>query len=391
MRWSVVLLLAACDRLIGIEDPHGVGPGGDGGSLDGSGSGSGSGSDGAMGSCSAAGASFGAAVSNSATGVVGFAVGDLDKNGTRDLAVAVQTDVGVMFDDGTGKFPSGIRKIRPGENVPADDVLIADLDGDGRNDVLSWPSGGAVQINLHDTASTTAFLADSAPNFGIAATQVFVGELNASGTLDLAITDGTSTKIFLGAGGGQYTGPTDTLAAAAVGVADIDGDGADDVIVRLPGQHIGVAFSNGDGTFTVGSIGTGVRASAGKFSTDAHPALIVDRGDGSVGVIRQTAARTFAAEAVVFAHLAFNPGTHAIQIVDANGDGRDDVIGDGELVTQCGPPAPPGGVSQATDHPLGFGIANPAVSALADLDKDGKPDAIQIDVQHSGVFVSLQQ
>ena len=395
----MMFALIGCDRILGITDPHGVGPGGDSGVRDGNGSGDGNTmpgdgkvADGAMTACGGVAPVFGGAKSNGATGAVAVAVADLDTNGSPDLAVAVQTDIGVMFNDGTGTF-SPTRKIRPGEDVAADDVLVADVDGDGRNDVVSV-SSGVLSVNLHDSSSKTAFLAaDSIPST-LSTTAMFAGQMDGSGGKDLVITDGSKTNLLLSIGGAAFT-VSASFSGRAVGIADVDGDGKLDVLAIINNNQPAVAFGDGAGGLgAVTAVGTGSpvarRFAPGVFSTDAHRALIADDGSGGIRVIRQTAARTFGAQTLLFQHLPGEPGgAHGLEIADINADSRDDVVGNGALVTQC--PGPPGTIAQMTDMPVELGIANPIQTILVDVDNDTHPDAVQVDAQNSGVFVSLQQ
>ena len=381
MRWAALLLLVGCDRLIGIEDPRGVGGGTDGGRLDGAG-----GPD-ASEPCHAAMPTYGQPASYPVTGAQGFAVGDLDGDGDVDIAIATQTDVVLLFNDGTGHFGAN-RKIRPGENVAADDVAIADVDGDGRNDVVSWSSSG-LQVNLHD-ATTSGFLAaQSVPG---AATAVFAGQLDGAGGVDLAVVDDANQTHVLLADASMPGGFVDhaTLAATAVALADVDSDGNLDLVMTFSGtSQLGVAYGDGAGTLALATLGVPAvadRAASGKFSTDAHLALVASTSAGTITVYRQTSARTFSDGAQIFSGLRVDPADRDFEIADANHDGRDDVVGFGQAVTQCTTPGPFGEISQQAGFAATYGDPTPTRARLIDVNGDGHPDVVETALGNVEVF-----
>ena len=149
----------------------------------------------------------------SAGGSTGAAVGDFNKDGKMDLAVANQFGtINVFLGNGNGTF-----------NTP---LVLSDV----------HPFGGCCQGNPIPIS-------------------IAVGDFNLDGNLDLLVGDANSDlsnaglvatnqnvglQLFLGNGDGTFTGPQDYLAGAQsnpVVVGDFNRDGAPDVAAGDPGEN----------------------------------------------------------------------------------------------------------------------------------------------------------
>ena len=184
------------------------------------------------------------------------AAGNLDDDGNLDLAVGrFQTnDVVLLFGDGTGNFtrgPSIAVPRRPG------DLNIADIDGDGLSDIAVVAGiGNRIAIVSRDADGNWRMRAEA----GTSAwpTSVEVGELDGDDGVELVGATNLGEGLFIAelvppgidlepklsireqpAGGGAFD----------VAIADLDGDGYNDVTVTNKfADDITVFRNTGDGT-----------------------------------------------------------------------------------------------------------------------------------------------
>jgi hypothetical protein len=234
-------------------------------------------------------------------------------------------------------------------------VAVADLDGDGRPDVLS---------------ATTVFTTTYQPGY-------------------LTVRRRSPNPSF------AFDAPVRTttcLDPGALAVGDIDGDGAPDVAVACRGTATAGSYQVAYHLKAGGPAGgfapptllpTGAsRPSAVRLADldgDGHPDLLMADGAGSLLVMTQRAGG--AAFDPVVVHTTFDEPSVALSVADLDGDGRLDVA-----VASAGPPGYPGSVAVFTQDPspaapgtlltpvLYQGYVGPLSLVAADLSGDGRPD-----------------
>src|SRR5439155_755754 len=136
-------------------------------------------------------------------------------------------------------------------------VAVGDLDGDGRPDLVTANTGGnnvSVLLGRGD-GTFAAQQAAPAPARGLRPFAVAVADVNGDGRRDLITANkGDSTvSVLLGNGDGSFR-PQQTFAVGrgvdAVTVADVNGDHKPDIVAANLGDGtVSVLVGNGDGSF----------------------------------------------------------------------------------------------------------------------------------------------
>ena len=180
----------------------------------------------------------------------------VDFNGDRRADVAGPDDnqhLGVAFGVGAGTFDRIARypEDQPLASLIQTVVATADLDGNGRPDVLAIHVGDGISVWLTDSRGQLT-RARGVPDSSLARSSdpdapgfLATGDFNGDGRLDLAAAT-FSPRYALGLACGHRDGSFDALApyvdtspgsahagqrVVAVGAGDVDGDGRDDLIV----------------------------------------------------------------------------------------------------------------------------------------------------------------
>lgn len=203
--------------------------------------------------------------------------GDFNGDGNQDLfAIDAATNGGqILLGKGDGTFASPI----PTHLTPP--TLIADLNGDGRDDLLysnfsisssSFVNGVTSLISQGD-GTFTQFTVPLGVHTG-ALDFIAVADFDGDGKPDLAAVSETQMQIFHGNGDGSFATPGRSIAlnlpaGAAINIlsltaADFDGDGHKDLAVRVrisptvftPRDELLLFYGNGDGTFSAPTTAT---------------------------------------------------------------------------------------------------------------------------------------
>ena len=209
------------------------------------------------------------------------AVGDLNGDGSADVALTDAVGVKVIMHTGAASattFAAPVSVFTQTQNLNlqgANIIAIADVDGDGLNDLVitdPGPTGGmspTVNILIQDPANHGSFLA--AVSYPIAQQDIpqsiVMADLQGTGKLDIVIGElhGVTVLLHDPVNPGKYLAATTYAAAGANGItiADVNGDGKPDIVVSngatnptvsgVVTTHPGVLLQS---TATPGSFGT---------------------------------------------------------------------------------------------------------------------------------------
>lgn len=319
----------------------------------------------------------------------GVSVGDIDRDGDLDVMLAKGRHWPLhnlaMINDGKGHFT------RQPITVSADrtySTALADLDGDGDLDLVvsnDRPDRKLVYLNDgkgHFRESST--FGDSTWS----TRYVTVSDLNGDSRPDLIVANRGSNPekpkpsfVCLNDGKGAFPSclPLATQSATIIVASDLDGDGKIDLLVphRDGGQSL-IFWNDGTGTFKappaiVGPEKSTIRAAvAADIDGDGATDIVVGDANTGLFVYRNTGMRTFATPVALGRNEA---RPYSLALVDLNKDGNLDIVvgydeAPGELYFNQGAGQQLKFVMKNWNDGKGilYGVA------IGDLDGDGWPD-----------------
>ena len=208
-----------------------------------------------------------------------IAVSELTGDGIPDLLVGAQGDNSLRLHrgnatagvpNGTFGFASGLGTLLGTPRA----VAIADVDEDGIDDILTATDATVVRMRGLGTAGVangTFGIKQSTP-VGMSCYDLAVHDFDADGVLDLAVSGDGGLRILRGVGNngrgdGSFALPTAYAAGVSPGrlaVADLNADGADDIVVCDRGDSLVRVFvGNRTAGVPNGTFSTGVAYGAG--------------------------------------------------------------------------------------------------------------------------------
>ncbi len=238
-------------------------------------------------------------------------VSDFDGDGEADVAASNSSsyylnpnDVAVLFGNGTGAL-TGLT--RYGTGAKPMDLVAADFNDDGAPDIATANNTtDTLSVLLNNGDGTFAAKVDysfsSSPQYEHEPTSIHAGDFNGDGVLDLVVGhwmyhvsvllgekdgNGAPTGTF---GASQYI-PTTTNGAGGLRVADLNLDGADDIV---SGTHNGPAkvqilLNDRNGDFTSNAVDSsqyGEDLALTDFDGDGFPDILVtDENNGYANIL----------------------------------------------------------------------------------------------------------
>lgn len=261
-----------------------------------------------------------------------MAVGDFNKDGRMDLAVAnIQSNhISILINSGGGIFQP---QVKLGIGKISESVLVGDFNGDGNPDLVVGVGDGSKIIlgNGDGTFQQPFFLSGGSARV--------TADFNGDGKLDLAYFTAFDVDVQLGNGDGTFQPPvvSPTQNQQSLLVMDFNGDGKPDLLASLTSSGISGGFvlllGKGDGSFQTPletDTALGGLITAADFNDDGKVdvALATFGGDsmgllGKVALFLGNGDGTFQTER----DFDYEPGDYPTYIIaaDFNGDGKSDV------------------------------------------------------------------
>ena len=257
-------------------------------------------------------------------------------NGDGKLDLAVETSfsltqrVSVLLGNGDGTFQPRVDYSFSGLSQP-NAIQVSDFNNDAKTDVVVVNGSGATVFlgNGDGTLGTPANYGGS--NF---ATSVAVGDFNADGKIDLAVSSYGAgpngvVSVMLGKGDGTFFPPVNYSSAVSpfsIVKADFNGDGKLDLATaNIQVDNVSVLLGNGDGTFQAFVNYATPRLfpyelSVGDLNNDGKSDIVVVGGGSGLSILKGKGDGTFQES------VNFEAGARFVINLDLNGDSKLDLI-----------------------------------------------------------------
>jgi hypothetical protein len=310
-------------------------------------------------------------------------LGDVNGDGKQDIVgfgdAGVYSSLSTGFSFGQARFVVNEFGYNQGWRIANHPRVLADVNGDGKQDIVGFANEGVYVSLSTSTATAPAFSTATRwlENFGVnqgwqvAKHPRFLADANGDGRQDVVgFGDaGVWTALSTGSGFGQASFVLADFGYNAGGfrvelhprfLADVNGDGRQDV-VAINNDSVWVSLSTGSGFGSAGLWLPGSFAPNQGWRVDRHPRFLADInadgkrdivGFGDAGVwVSLSTGSSFTAASFVLADFGYDQawriGKNPRFLADMSGDGKQDIVAFGDA-----------GIWRALSAGSSFGQAN---------------------------------
>lgn len=254
---------------------------------------------------------------------------------------------------------------------PVDEVLAADLDGDGDRDVLAR-SGSSVRLLRNDSGT----LVEESQITLATAAAMSVGDTDGDGVQELLLSGQGAASLFTRQANGSYVGAAVDVAAEQAELVDLDGDAFADIAARTAAGLVLLANDRSGAFVPFQRLGAAAGSDVAAVDLDRDgdlDLLLLEQNELAAfgGSVAGTFGDTVLAERQQL-------GTSAVskqELVDVDGDGQEDRV----VLTQAGAEVWLGDGAGGFSLAGSFGSVqsqDPTAFAFGDLDGDGDADCV---------------
>lgn len=178
----------------------------------------------------------------------GFAVGDINGDGSLDVVTPNQNDIGIMINTSVKKISFGLSQLPQTQSPFA--VELAEMNGDGNLDLVVATNGSLISIIPGDGEGQFNEKEKTEIRTAAGAKQIAIGDINGDGIQDALISNwsgeilavlGSKTAIEVV----RFKHPK-TPNPWGVALADLNGDGKSDLIIADGNGKLAVTYVSDD-------------------------------------------------------------------------------------------------------------------------------------------------
>lgn len=239
----------------------------------------------------------------------------------------------------TGGVGEAINYPNPSEYINLGNTAIGDLNGDGRNDVVAIQESSYGKIQIYYQDATGKLNSPIVLQLDIDTKGVAIADVNNDGKADLVLCgnslsgwQGRLVVMLQDPVTGQLLPPHEynvsSSYAITLAVADLNGDGRNDIVVST--GNLSIFFQNSAGTLNPEVVYDNVyggEVHVADMDNDGRNDIVVHCGPKEFAVIRQTAPGVFSSTPDLYTvQTSYWPAFGPFALGDVNGDGRIDVV-----------------------------------------------------------------
>jgi hypothetical protein len=243
---------------------------------------------------------------------------DYDRDGDVDLIVANPSNSRIYWVENRGSTAPVTTELLATSTPQR--VLVADMDADGLDDLVTAGGTGAGTIQWHRRASDGTYATHLVQTISSVADLV-VNDLDGDGDLDILAATGQAVRWYVNDGNEGFTFVDIQTAATSFEAIDLSGDGRLDLVATTSAEIVLLTQSPA-GTFALTSLGafTGaIDVATADFDSDGDRDVWAASSTTAVILERQDATYT--------AHtLAIGPWGRQNTLADIDGDGDVDLV-----------------------------------------------------------------